>query len=54
VKRWLVVAVALALAAGAFFALVQREPDPGGPPLDRIGDASRERLEQVLRKEAER
>jgi hypothetical protein len=54
VKRWLVVAVALALAAGAFFALVKREPAPGGPPLDEIDDASRQRLEQVLREEGKR
>jgi hypothetical protein len=54
VKRWLVVAVALALAAGALFALLQREPSPGGPPLDQVDDASRQRLEQVLREEGER
>lgn len=53
-KRWLVVAVALALAAGAFLVLVQREPSAGGPPLDEIDDASRERLERLLREEDER
>jgi hypothetical protein len=54
VKRWLVVAAAVLLAAGAFAVLVQREPSPGGPPLDDIDDASRARLEEVLREEGER
>ena len=53
-KRWLVVAAAVVLAAAAFAVLVQREPAPGGPPLDDIDDASRERLEDVLREEGER
>lgn len=52
--RWLLVAVALALAAGAFLVVVQREPSPGGPPLDDVDDASRERLERLLREEGER
>jgi hypothetical protein len=51
VKRWLVVAAALALAAAALLVLVSRAPSPGGPPLDRIDDASRERLQDVLRGE---
>jgi hypothetical protein len=52
VKRWLVVAAALALAALAFALLLRREPSPGGPPMDEIDDASRTRLDQVLREEA--
>jgi hypothetical protein len=49
VKRWLVVAAALALAAGAFLFLATREPPSGGPPLEHIDEASRARLEQLLR-----
>jgi hypothetical protein len=54
VKRWLVVAAALVLAAAALLVLVRRQPPPGGPPMDRIDDASRQRLEQVLRDEERR
>jgi hypothetical protein len=54
VKRWFVVAAALALAAAAFAVLAQRRSAPGGPPMDSIDDASRERLEQVLRQEEEK
>ena len=50
-KRWLVVAAALALAALAFALLVRREPSVGGPPMEQIDDASRARLEEVLREE---
>jgi hypothetical protein len=54
VKRWLVVAAALALAALAFGLLVRRGPPVGGSPLEEIDDASRARLEQVLREEPKR
>ncbi len=50
-KRWLLVAAALALALAAFHVLVSREPPPGAPPMYRIDDGSRERLEQLLREE---
>lgn len=50
-KRWLVVAAAVALAAVAFASLVWREAPLGGPPMEAIDDASRARLEQVLREE---
>jgi hypothetical protein len=52
VKRWLLVALALALALAAFALLVRRDPPLGGPPMEQIDDASRARLEQVLREEA--
>jgi hypothetical protein len=52
VKRWLVVAAAVALAALAFVLIVRREPTPGGPPMDQIDAESRARLEKVLREEA--
>jgi hypothetical protein len=52
VKRWLVAAIAVALAALAFALLVRREPTPGGPPMDEIDAESRARLEKVLREEA--
>ena len=41
VKRWLVVAAALALAALAFVLVLRREPPAGGPPIEQIDDASR-------------
>ena len=50
-KRWLVVAAALALAALAFVLVLRREPPAGGPPMEQIDDASRARLDQVLREE---
>jgi hypothetical protein len=49
--RWLVVAAALALSAAALWFLVLREPSTGGPPMDHIDDASREQLEELLRRE---
>jgi hypothetical protein len=52
VKRWLVVAAAVALAALAFVLIARREPSPGGPPMDQIDAESRARLEKVLREEA--
>jgi hypothetical protein len=63
VKRWLVLGIALALAAAALAAIVgglaprgpsTRGPSTGGRPLDQIDAASRQRLEQVLRQEDER
>jgi hypothetical protein len=58
VKRWLVLGIALALAAAALAAIVgelgRRGPSTGGPPMDQIDAASRQRLEQVLRQEDER
>jgi hypothetical protein len=52
-RRWLVFALALVIAAGAFWVLLQsgsqRRAAQGTPPMDDIGDASRVRLEQVLR-----
>ena len=56
-RRWLVLPLALAISALALYALVAGGwpgfLDPGEPPLDDIGDASRLRLERVLG-EAER
>jgi len=56
-RRWLVLPLALGIATLAFYVLVSGgRPaflDPGEPPLDDIGDASRLRLEHVLG-EAER
>jgi len=44
--RWLALLVGLGAAALAVWALASRRP---APPLDDIDDASRARLEQVLR-----
>jgi len=52
VKRWLFAAAAIALAALAFALLVRPEPPVGGPPMEEIDDASRARLEEVLREES--
>jgi len=56
-RRWLVFPLALGIAGLALYVLVSGgRPgflDPGEPPLDDIGDASRLRLEHVLG-EAER
>lgn len=46
VNRWLILSLGLAIAAGAAYALLAGE---GSPPLDRIDDDSRARLERVLR-----
>jgi hypothetical protein len=46
VTRWLAVSLGLGAAALAVWALASRRP---APPLDDIDDASRARLEQVLR-----
>ena len=48
VTRLLLLSLGLATAAGALFALLRPQAEPQ-PPLDRIDDASRARLEQVLR-----
>jgi hypothetical protein len=60
VKPWLLVAIALVMAAGAFFALltsVEEGTSPTGmqgtpvsAPSDRIGDESRDALREILRK----
>jgi hypothetical protein len=47
VTRWLALALGLGAAALAVWALASRRPP--APPLDDIDDASRARLEQVLR-----
>jgi len=50
--RWLTLFLGLAIAAAAGFALVSRRGPYGSaeaPPLDHIDDASRARLERVLR-----
>ncbi len=52
VKRWLAVPVGLALVALALYVLVAG--GRGGPPLDRIDDDSRARLERVLREDSGR
>jgi hypothetical protein len=52
VKRWLLVALAAGLLAAALWQLGGREPRGGGPPLDQIDDASREKLREVLREPA--
>jgi hypothetical protein len=50
VKRWLLLALALALAALVVWSRAGRAPERiGGAPLDRIDDASRENLREVLR-----
>jgi hypothetical protein len=50
-RRWWLLPLALGLAAAATFVLVRglSFQDTGEPPLDHIDDASRERLERVLR-----
>jgi len=51
-RRWLVVPLALGVAALALYVLVTagaRAPVATGPPLDDIDAASRARLEQVIR-----
>ena len=52
--RWLVVAACGALAAAAVWFFLLRPPSIGGPPLDSIDDASRNQLEELLRKEGTR
>ena len=52
VKRWLAVPVGLALVMLALYVLVAG--GKGGPPLDRIDDDSRARLERVLREDSGR
>ena len=51
-SRWLLIPLALAVAAGAWFALSGDGPGlsraPGPLPHDEIDEASRLRLEQVL------
>ena len=51
-SRWLLIPLALAVAAGAWFALSGDGPDlpiaTGPAPLDEIDEASRLRLERVL------
>lgn len=50
VKRWLLLALALGLLAFALLRAGERGPGAaGGPPLDRIDEASREKLREVLR-----
>jgi hypothetical protein len=49
VKRWLILSLGLAMAAGAAWALVWPRGEKGSPPLDDIDAVSRARLEQVLR-----
>jgi hypothetical protein len=50
VKRWLLLGLALGLLALALFRAAGREPEAaGGPPLDQIDEASREKLREVLR-----
>jgi len=51
-RRWLVFALALLVAGGAFWVLLRSGPERRAaqePPMDAIDDASRVRLEQVLR-----
>jgi hypothetical protein len=52
VKRWLLLSLGLAIAAGALYALLAG--DGGAPPLDEIDDASRARLERALRQSERR
>jgi hypothetical protein len=47
VTRWLALSLGLGAAALAIWGLASRRPP--APPLDDIDDASRARLEQVLR-----
>jgi hypothetical protein len=49
--RWLVFSLGIAIAAGAIYLVVRN--DGQEMPLDEIDDASKQRLERVLR-EAER
>ena len=46
--RWLAWTLGLVAAAAGLWALVGRDTT-GGPPLDDVDAASRERLEEVLR-----
>ena len=48
VPRWLAWTLGLVAAAAGLWALVGRDTT-GGPPLDDVDAASRERLEEVLR-----
>jgi hypothetical protein len=50
VKRWLLLALALALLAFALVRVSGRGSErAGAPPMDRIDDASRQKLRDVLR-----
>jgi hypothetical protein len=48
VNRWLILSLGLAIAAGAAYALLAAGPEGREPPLDRIDEASRARLERLL------
>ena len=52
-KSWLILLIGLAIAAGAAYVLLGGRGAPVAPPLDDIDEASRARLERVLR-ESER
>jgi hypothetical protein len=57
-KRWLTVVVGVGVAAAAFYALLATPPSPrsgsgpSAPAREDIDDASRDRLERVLREAA--
>ncbi len=48
-NRWLILSLGLAIAGGAAYALLAGGPEGQAPPLERIDEASRARLENVLR-----
>ncbi|UCE86802.1 MAG: hypothetical protein JSU66_03445 [Deltaproteobacteria bacterium] len=45
--RWLLFTIGLGIAVAGLYAILLEWP--GGPPLDRIDDESRDQLERVLR-----
>jgi len=54
VKRWLLLALALGVLAVALVRLAGRGSErAGGPPMEQIDDASREKLRDVLRESRE-
>jgi hypothetical protein len=54
-KRWLVLTLGLAVAATALYVLAGGGSGGGtAPPLDEIDEASKQRLDRVLREEERR
>ena len=49
VRRWLVLSLGLGIAAAAGYVLLTSSPPPSGSH-DEIGDPSRARLQEILRK----
>jgi hypothetical protein len=54
VKRWLLLALAVGLLALALSRLDRGVPEhAGGPPMDQVDEASREKLRELLRESRE-